>query len=55
MLKDLKLAQQAAEETQAATPLGKHATEFYQDFVEQGMGNLDFSAVIKQLKNMARC
>jgi 3-hydroxyisobutyrate dehydrogenase len=54
MLKDLKLAQQAAEETQAATPLGKHATEFYQDFVEQGMGNLDFSAVIKQLKNMER-
>ena len=31
-----------------------HATEFYEDFVEQGMGDLDFSAVIKQLKEMAR-
>lgn len=54
MLKDLSLAQQAAAETNTATPMGQKATAFYKDFVEQGMGKLDFSAVIKQLKAMER-
>lgn len=54
MLKDLKLSQQAADEKNAATPMGLHATEFYKDFVNKGQGGLDFSAVINQLKTMER-
>lgn len=54
MLKDLKLSQQAADETNSATPMGKHATEFYKTFVDEGLGEMDFSAVIKQLKTMQR-
>ena len=54
MLKDLKLSQQAAEETASATPMGKHATEFYNQFVDEGLGGKDFSAVINKLKTMQR-
>ena len=54
MLKDLSLSQQAADETNAATPMGAHATEFYKNFVDEGLGDLDFSAVIKQLRTMER-
>ncbi len=54
MLKDLTLSQLAAEETDAATPMGLHATEFYKQFVEEGLGGLDFSAVINQLQTMKR-
>lgn len=54
MLKDLKLSQQAADETNAATPMGLHATEFYKNFVDEGLGDLDFSAVINQLMAMKR-
>jgi len=52
MLKDLTLAQQAAEETAAATPMGKRATDFYKEFIENGFGEKDFSAVINQLRTM---
>lgn len=54
MLKDLNLSQQAADETAAATPMGKRATEFYKEFVSEGLGEMDFSAVIQQLKTMKR-
>jgi len=54
MLKDLKLSQQAAEETGAATPMGKRATQFYENYVDEGFGNTDFSGVINQLKTMKR-
>jgi len=54
MLKDLKLSQQAADETGAATPMGKRATQLYEEFVEEGFGNTDFSGVINQLKTMKR-
>ena len=54
MLKDLRLSQQAAEENNAATPMGLHATEFYKQFVDEGFGEMDFSGVIKQLKGMER-
>ena len=54
MLKDLKLSQQAADETGAATPMGARATEFYNNFVKAGFGDTDFSGVINQLKNMQR-
>lgn len=54
MLKDLKLSQQAADETKSSTPMGRRATEFYEKFIEDGLGDKDFSAVIKQLKTMQR-
>ncbi|MBU2993485.1 3-hydroxyisobutyrate dehydrogenase [Octadecabacter sp. 1_MG-2023] len=47
MLKDLRLAQQAAGAVNASTPMGERATEVYADFVElQGMGGMDFSAML---------
>ena len=54
MLKDLKLSQQAADETGAATPMGHRATEIYQNYIESGFGDTDFSGVINQLKTMKR-
>ncbi len=54
MLKDLKLSQQAADETGAATPMGRKATQFYQQFVDDGFGNTDFSGAINTLKSMKR-
>jgi 3-hydroxyisobutyrate dehydrogenase len=50
MLKDLKLAQQAANEVGAATPLGAEATHLYQLFASAGNGGLDFSGIIKMLQ-----
>ena len=49
MLKDLMLSQTAAQSVTANTPLGKHATELYQQFVASGNGGLDFSGIIKQI------
>ena len=43
MLKDLRLAQQAAGATAAATPLGAAAANLYQLYVDSGAGGLDFS------------
>ena len=50
MLKDLKLAMEAAQSVGADTPMGKRAAELYQAFAEAGSGALDFSAIIKTLK-----
>lgn len=49
MLKDLNLSQQASESVSFSTPLGRHATELYQQFVERGNDGLDFSGIIKML------
>lgn len=54
MLKDLTLAQQAAQAAHAATPLGGHAQALYKSFVEQGHGAEDFSAIIRTLATMKR-
>ena len=54
MLKDLLLSQQAADETGAATPMGQKATQFYQQFVDDGFGDTDFSGAINALKAMER-
>jgi 3-hydroxyisobutyrate dehydrogenase len=48
MLKDLRLAMEAAETSGASTPLGKHASELYEAFATEN-GGLDFSAIIKTL------
>jgi 3-hydroxyisobutyrate dehydrogenase len=50
MLKDLKLAQDAARQVRAVTPLGAGAAAVYQRFVEDGGGALDFSGIIRFLR-----
>jgi 3-hydroxyisobutyrate dehydrogenase len=49
MLKDLRLAAEAAQSAGASTPMGKRALELYEDFAAEGQGGLDFSAIIKAL------
>ncbi len=49
MLKDLRLGQHAAESVNASVPLGAQAAELYALFVNQGNGEMDFSAIIKML------
>jgi 3-hydroxyisobutyrate dehydrogenase len=50
MLKDLKLAQDAARLTRAVSPLGAGAAAVYQRFVEEGGGAVDFSGIIRFLR-----
>src|SRR5205814_10366772 len=47
MLKDLKLAQDAARATDAVTPLGAEAAAVYQRFVAAGGGSGAFSGIIR--------
>lgn len=54
MLKDLKLSQQAAESVDAATPMGKRATELYADFVAGEGKGMDFSAMLPHLMGKGR-
>jgi 3-hydroxyisobutyrate dehydrogenase len=49
MLKDLKLAAEAARQVGAYTPMGGEAEELYQQFVDRGGGEKDFSAIIKMI------
>ena len=49
MLKDLKLAMDAAQESGAYTPMGAEAEELYERFVSRGGGGKDFSGIIKML------
>ncbi|SFP90021.1 3-hydroxyisobutyrate dehydrogenase [Sphingomonas rubra] len=49
MLKDLRLAAEAAEQAGANTPMGTRARELYEAFAADGHGALDFSAIIKTL------
>jgi 3-hydroxyisobutyrate dehydrogenase len=50
MLKDLKLAQEAAAKAGAATPLGAAAEGFYALFDRLGGGGKDFSAILELLR-----
>jgi len=49
MLKDLKLAMDAAGQAGAYTPMGAEAEELYQRFVNLGGGAKDFSGIIKMI------
>jgi 3-hydroxyisobutyrate dehydrogenase len=49
MLKDLKLAMEAAKSAGAYTPMGGEAEELYQRFVDRGGAGKDFSALIKMI------
>ena len=50
MLKDLKLAQEAARSSGAATPMGAEAAALYARYCEGGDAGRDFSGVIKFLQ-----
>jgi 3-hydroxyisobutyrate dehydrogenase len=50
MLKDLKLASQAAQSTSNASPLGEEALSLYTLFCNQGGKEKDFSGIIKFLR-----
>ena len=51
MLKDLKLAMEAASLAGADVPMGARAAELYAQFDAAGNGGLDFSAIIQTLKD----
>jgi 3-hydroxyisobutyrate dehydrogenase len=53
MLKDLKLSQEAATASGAATPLGAAAADLYTQFQAAGHGGDDFSGMINFLRSMA--
>jgi 3-hydroxyisobutyrate dehydrogenase len=48
MLKDLRLAMEAAQTSNASTPLGEHARALYEDFAREN-ATLDFSGIIRTL------
>jgi len=50
MLKDLRLAQQAAGASAAATPMGAAAANLYQLYVDGGGGPFDFSGIMQFLR-----
>jgi 3-hydroxyisobutyrate dehydrogenase len=54
MLKDLKLAQEAARSSGAVTPLGAGAAVLYGQYVEQGKAAEDFSGIIRYLRGNER-
>ncbi|TCM86485.1 3-hydroxyisobutyrate dehydrogenase [Rhodovulum steppense] len=55
MLKDLRLAQQAAEAADADTPMGQRAAELYAAFVEHEDGKgRDFSAMLPRFEKRGR-
>ncbi|WP_265530411.1 3-hydroxyisobutyrate dehydrogenase [Sphingomicrobium marinum] len=49
MLKDLRLAMQAADNAEAYTPMGSAAEELYARFVDLGGERKDFSGIIKMI------
>ena len=54
MLKDLRLAQDASISAGAVTPLGKHAADIYERFVDSALsvnGGIDFSGVYRYLRS----
>ncbi len=50
MLKDLKLAQEAASGAGASTPMGALAAQLYALFAASGHGDVDFSGIIEMLR-----
>ncbi|MFN3510706.1 MAG: NAD-binding protein, partial [Tsuneonella troitsensis] len=49
MLKDLRLAMDAADQADAAVPLAQRARALYEDFVGAGNADVDFSGIIRTL------
>jgi 3-hydroxyisobutyrate dehydrogenase len=53
MLKDLKLAQEAALASGAVTPLGAEAAQLYALFNGAGHGNTDYAGIINFVRGAA--
>lgn len=51
MLKDLRLAKEAAQAVEARTPLGAGAAAIYSAYVDTGEGTRDFSGIIQFLRD----
>jgi len=49
MLKDLRLAQDAADSAGASTPLGRNARDLYEAFAAAGEGGKDFSGIFEMI------
>ncbi len=54
MLKDLKLAKEAAGSVKADTALGARAAEIYERFAQEGHSGADFSAIINFVREQSR-
>ncbi len=54
MLKDLRLAQEAVGQVGATTPLGAEASALYSEFAQNGHGAVDFSGIIRMLRDLTR-
>ncbi len=54
MVKDVGLAQAAAEATASPTPLGAHALALYREAMEAGLGEKDFSVIFQWLADKRR-
>lgn len=50
MLKDLRLSQDAAKSSKTASPLGANAEKLFSEFVDDGNGSFDFSAIIRMIQ-----
>ncbi|MGI9379595.1 MAG: NAD-binding protein, partial [Methyloligellaceae bacterium] len=50
MLKDLRLAEEAASQGAVNSPLGNRATELYQAFADAGFDQTDFSGIINAIR-----
>ena len=50
MIKDLNLAKELAQDSKAETPMGDSARKLYDELIEQGLEDLDFSSVQKLFK-----
>jgi 3-hydroxyisobutyrate dehydrogenase len=53
MLKDLKLAREAAQSVKAKTALGAQAAQIYEHFAQEGHSESDFSAIIKLVREQS--
>ncbi len=54
MLKDLKLAREAADSVNANTALGAHAAQIYEELVQAGYSGSDFSAIINLVRGQGQ-
>jgi 3-hydroxyisobutyrate dehydrogenase len=54
MLKDLKLAREAARSVKVKNAIGAHAAEIYEEFAQQGHGGSDFSGVINYVREQSK-
>ena len=45
------LAQNAAKDVDALTPLGEQALAIYKQFADEGFGGTDFSGIIKKMQS----